>query len=140
MSERTASCLCGAIKIEIQGSPFLQNLCHCESCQKYTGATFGTMAAYKNEQLKFTESEADVLKTYNDTTPESGGTLKRSFCGNCGSPVRVQSSKNPGASVIPVGIIDGGKDDFKPQIEFFCKRKAGWVGAIEGAKTVDAMP
>ena len=81
-----------------------------------------------------------MLKTYIDTTPESGDVLKRSFCGKCGSPVRVESGRNPGAMVIPVGIIDGDKDAFKPQVEFFCKRKAGWVGTIENAKTFDGMP
>ncbi|KAK5628245.1 hypothetical protein RRF57_003960 [Xylaria bambusicola] len=107
---------------------------------KSTGAAFGTMAAYKTEQVTVTETEADVLKTYIDTTPESGNTLKRSFCGKCGSPVKVQRGSDPERTVIPVGIIDGDKDSFKPQLEFYCKRKAGWVGAIEDSKTFDAMP
>ncbi|KAI0913182.1 Mss4-like protein [Ustulina deusta] len=140
MSVRTASCLCGGIKIEIRGTPFMQNLCHCSSCQKSTGAPFGSLAAYKTEQVTFTESEPSVLKTYIDTSPESGGVLKRSFCGKCGSPVGIQRGSNPDTLVLPIGIIDGNKDAFKPQLEFFCRSKADWVGAIQDSKTFDAMP
>ncbi|KAJ2978866.1 hypothetical protein NUW58_g7358 [Xylaria curta] len=109
MSVTSASCLCGAVKLEIRGDPRMKNLCHCSSCQKFTGGIFGSFAAYAVEQVTFTESEPDVLKTYNDTTPESGSVLRRSFCGKCGSPVRIQTSSLPDALVVPVGVIDGDK-------------------------------
>ncbi|KAI1276175.1 Mss4-like protein [Xylaria sp. FL0933] len=140
MSVRTASCLCGNVKLELQGAPLMQNLCHCSSCQKFTGAAFGSMASYKTEQVTLTEAEPSVLRTYIDTSPESGGALKRSFCGKCGSPVKIETEKHPGTLVVPIGIIDGDKDTFKPQLEFFCRGKADWVGAIADAKTFDAMP
>ncbi|KAI1294543.1 Mss4-like protein [Xylaria venustula] len=139
-SAKTASCLCGGVKLEIHGAPVMQNLCHCSSCQKSTGAAFGSMAAYKAEQVILTESEPSMLKTYVDKTPESGRVLKRSFCGNCGSPVKSLSSAAPGNVVVPIGIIDGDKDAFRPQMEFYCRGKADWVGAIENVKTFDAMP
>ncbi|KAI0431044.1 Mss4-like protein [Xylaria sp. FL1042] len=140
MSTRTASCLCGDVKLELQGSPFMQNLCHCSSCQKFTGVPFSSMAAYKVEQVILKEAEPSVLKTYTDTTPDSGGVLKRSFCGKCGSPIKVQTGSDPTTVVVPIGIIDGDKDTFKPQVEFYCKAKTDWVGAIENSKTFDAMP
>ncbi|KAI8950998.1 glutathione-dependent formaldehyde-activating, GFA [Xylaria longipes] len=140
MSERTASCLCGGIKIEMRGDPFIKNLCHCSSCQKFTGAAFNSLAGYKVEQVTFTESDPSVLKTYRDTSPESGEVLERSFCGKCGSPVRISRASQPGLLVVPVGIIDGDKSAFKPELEFYCRGKADWVGAIEGVKTFEAMP
>ena len=33
----TGSCLCGAVKYEINGDPVFAGLCHCKDCQKYTG-------------------------------------------------------------------------------------------------------
>ncbi|KAI0204754.1 Mss4-like protein [Astrocystis sublimbata] len=140
MSERTASCLCGSVKTEIRGEPAMTNLCHCSSCQKFTGAVYGSMAAYKTEQLTFIEAEPSVLKTYDDTTPESGGTLKRSFCGKCGSPMRVISTRHLEFAVIPVGTIDGDKSAFKPQKEFFCKGRTSWVDAVEDSDKFEAMP
>ncbi|KAI1133559.1 glutathione-dependent formaldehyde-activating, GFA [Nemania abortiva] len=140
MSVRNASCLCGGIQVEMRGDPSMANLCHCSSCQKFTGGAFGSLAAYKTEQVTFTEAEPSVLKTYEDTSPESGNVLKRSFCGKCGSPVRILSSRTPDTLVIPVGIIDGDKAAFKPQVEFYCKGRANWVAAIEDSKNFEEMP
>ncbi|KAI1430112.1 Mss4-like protein [Xylaria sp. FL1777] len=140
MSARTGSCLCGGIKLEIHGAPFMQNLCHCSSCQKSTGAVFGSLAVYKTEQVTVTEAEPDVLKTYVDTSPESGGVLKRSFCGKCGSPVKIQKGSTPETMVVPVGIVDGDKSTFKPDVEFYCRGKADWVGAFDNCKNFETMP
>ncbi|KAI0489639.1 glutathione-dependent formaldehyde-activating, GFA [Xylaria cf. heliscus] len=134
------SCLCGGVKVEVQGDPFRTNLCHCSSCQKSTGAVFGSFAAYNIEQVTLTESEPSVLKTYSDTSPESGAVLNRSFCGKCGSPVNVTTSKAAGTIVLPVGIIDGDKAAFKPELEFYCKGRANWVSAVEDSTTFETMP
>ena len=34
LSRRTLSCSCGAVKIELIGSPIMVNICHCDDCQK----------------------------------------------------------------------------------------------------------
>ncbi|TRX98244.1 hypothetical protein FHL15_000889 [Xylaria flabelliformis] len=137
---RTASCLCGGVKVEMRGDPIMKNLCHCTSCQKSFGAAFGSLAAYTVEQVTFTESEPSVLKTYTDRSPESGDVLNRSFCGKCGSPVRVQTGKRPDVLVVPVGIIDGDKADFKPELEFYCRGRVDWVDPIENTKAFETMP
>jgi hypothetical protein len=77
---------------------------------------------------------------YDDASPESGNVLRRSFCGRCGSPVRIKSGVRPDLVAVPVGIIDGDKADFKPSIEFYCRNRAGWVGAVDGAESFDTMP
>lgn len=92
------------------------------------------------QQVTFTESEPSVLKTYEDTSPDSGRVLLRSFCGKCGSPVKVQRASHLDTLVVPVGIIDGDKAAFKPELEYYCKGRADWVGAIEESKTFEAMP
>jgi hypothetical protein len=66
--------------------------------------------------------------------------LKRSFCGKCGSPVRLQQKSDPHTFVVPVGIIDGDKAAFKPQLEYFCRGKVDWIGVVEDSKTFEAMP
>ncbi|KAI0443336.1 Mss4-like protein [Xylaria telfairii] len=139
MSERTASCLCGGVKVQVQGEPIMKNLCHCSSCQKFTGVVFGSFVTYKTEQVTFTETEPSILKMYEDASTDSGQVLQRSFCGKCGSPVRVQRA-NTDFLAVPVGIIDGDKADFKPSLELYCKGKADWVGAIEDIKSFAAMP
>ncbi|RYP70263.1 hypothetical protein DL771_005566 [Monosporascus sp. 5C6A] len=138
--ERTGSCLCGAIKVRIQGQPHRTNLCHCSSCQKATGVVFASMAAFKSDDVTYTASDPSLLRTYDDTSPGSGGVLERSFCGRCGSCVRVVSQQDPESTIVPQGIIDGNKDDLWPRIEFYCVRRAGWLGDVEGAQTYETMP
>lgn len=76
-----------------------------------------------------------------DRTPETGRTLTRSFCGQCGSKVRITSSSFPGGLVIPAGVLDGDKaaEDLRPTVEFYCKHRAGWLGAHGGSEQHDAL-
>ncbi|RYP92807.1 hypothetical protein DL770_001087 [Monosporascus sp. CRB-9-2] len=140
LPERTGSCLCGAIKVRIQGHPHRTNLCHCASCQKSTGVVYASMAAFKSDDVTYTASDPSLLRTYDDTSPESGRVLERSFCGRCGSNVRVVSRSQVELTVVPQGIIDGDKDDLRPRLEVFCARRAGWLGDVEGAQTYETMP
>ncbi|RYP87402.1 hypothetical protein DL769_000498 [Monosporascus sp. CRB-8-3] len=138
--ERTGSCLCGAIKVRIRGQPHHTNLCHCSSCQKSTGVVYASMAAFKSDDVTYTASDPSLLRTYDDTSPESGGVLERSFCGRCGSNVRVVSRGRSEWTVVPQGIIDGDKDDLRPRFEAFCSRRPGWLGDIEGVQKYETMP
>ena len=40
------SCLCGAIKYTIEGSPSTTVLCHCISCKKQSGSAFKANSIY----------------------------------------------------------------------------------------------
>ena len=96
-----------------------------------------------------------ALRTYADTSPESGSVLERSFCGRCGSNVRVtMRSAPPGSELntaefvaVPQGVIDGdgegagfGAEARTPTLELFCARRANWLPDIPGAKTFEKMP
>lgn len=43
----TGGCLCGAVRYQISGTPVVVARCHCEECQKVSGAghTVGVMFA-----------------------------------------------------------------------------------------------
>jgi len=74
-----ASCLCGALRWEIDGEPFHAFNCHCKICRKAHGAAFATYWFMKPEQFSWI-SATDTLTHHR--TSES---LVRSFCGHCGS-------------------------------------------------------
>lgn len=81
-----------------------------------------------------------MLKSYEDKSPESGNVLSRSFCGICGSNIRVTSRDHPGFAGVGVGIIDGDKTDLKPLYEVFCCRKVPWVQPVDGARVYPKLP
>jgi hypothetical protein len=50
-ASRKGSCLCGNITLRIEGDPSMKVLCHCDSCQKSSGAVFQANAFYPKEVL-----------------------------------------------------------------------------------------
>lgn len=84
-----------------------------------------------------------MMRTYSDKATDSGNTVGRAFCANCGSPVRGDSSKFPGFLIVPVGCLDGSdadKADLRPTAEYFCLSKAAWLPGLEGTEKVDLGP
>lgn len=75
----TGGCMCGAVRYEVTGEPFLVSHCHCQSCRKHNGAPVVTLAGYKSGQVGF---EGDERRIY-----ESSPGVGRAFCGACGTPL-----------------------------------------------------
>lgn len=76
------SCLCGAVRFELSGSPTDLLHCHCRMCQKAHGAVFATFARVPHESFRITEGE-DHLVTY-----RSSESCTRTFCSVCGSSLQ----------------------------------------------------
>jgi hypothetical protein len=38
---RIARCCCGSLRVETTGEPVIVAACHCQECQRRTGAPFG---------------------------------------------------------------------------------------------------
>jgi hypothetical protein len=71
----------------------------------------------------------ECLKTYIDRAVDSGGTIERRFCGECGSPIFAENKgKFPGAVIVTMGTMDFQEPtkEWRPNLEYFCKRKAEW--------------
>ncbi len=70
----TASCHCGATKIELPGQPQSAKECNCSYCAR-TGAVWGY---YRLDELSFVSREEE--RTYS----ASDGINRHHFCGRCG--------------------------------------------------------
>ncbi len=75
----SGGCMCGAVRYEVTGEPFLVSHCHCLSCRKHNGAPVVTLAGYKKEQVRFEGEERGIY--------ESSPGVGRAFCGKCGTPL-----------------------------------------------------
>lgn len=78
-SRMSGGCMCGAVRYETIGAPFLVNHCHCHSCRKHNGAAVVTLAGFKAGQVRFSGSERKMYQS----SPGVG----RAFCGECGTPL-----------------------------------------------------
>ena len=77
-----------------------------------------------------------VMTGYNDTG-DSGATVRRQFCGTCGSPVFTRVESPPGMMFIKAGTLDD-TSILKPAFHCYTKSKQDWVelGDIPGFETV----
>jgi ADP-ribosyl-[dinitrogen reductase] hydrolase len=75
------SCLCGAVRYEIDGLDSPIRHCHCQSCRKAQGASYNTSVHVARERFRWLEGE-DKLTSY-----ESSPGKFRRFCSICGSPL-----------------------------------------------------
>lgn len=114
----TGGCLCGAVRYEVEGELLRAARCHCDDCRRSTGAAFATNVFVPADALKIVQGET---KTYQHRT-DSGSTMTRAFCADCGSPLYGFSSANEATRSIRVGAIDDASF-VKPQIEVFTARK-----------------
>ena len=95
---KTGSCLCGAVKYQVNGALRPVIACHCRQCRKQTGTYMSATAAQDQD---FALTEARGLKWY-----RSSDSARRGFCGECGS---VLFWKGDGRDYIAItaGSVDG---------------------------------
>jgi hypothetical protein len=72
--------------------------CHCRDCRKSSGAPVSPFAGYGSEQV---ETEQGTPKVYE---PSHG--VRRSFCGDCGTPLLYEDERLPGEVYVMVGAFD----------------------------------
>lgn len=125
-------CLCGAISYELDEAPAMTGVCHCKNCQRQAGSAFSTLAGVPKAQFRLTNGEP---KLYEDGDTESGNTVERYFCGNCGSPIYSALPGQPDMLYLKTGTLDD-TSGFEPQFHAWCDSKQSWVALKEGVPTM----
>ena len=85
-------CLCGAVKLEVTGSPEAMGYCHCSSCRSWSGGPVTAFSLWKANAVEI-KSGAEHIATY-QKTPLS----ERQYCRQCGGHLM---TNHP-----PLGLID----------------------------------
>ena len=98
----TGGCLCGAIRYTISAQLTELRACHCTHCQKASGAGGSVNAAVPSSAFTLTQG---TPKRYAGTA-DSGRTLYRYFCGDCGSPIYSQRATTPETMTVRAGTLD----------------------------------
>ena len=95
-----ASCLCGAVKVEIHG-PITDIIhCHCSLCRKSTGTAYATNGFVETDLFKVVTGREDI--THFEFKPGR----KRHFCRHCASPIYSSNRDNPQKVRFRLGILD----------------------------------
>ena len=88
----TGSCFCGAIKVEVTGSPEAMGYCHCSSCRSWSGGPVNAFSLWKPDAVRI-KSGSEHVATYQKTKMS-----QRKYCSKCGGHLMTDHP--------PIGLVD----------------------------------
>ncbi|CAF3681107.1 unnamed protein product [Rotaria sp. Silwood1] len=114
----TGTCLCGQIIVNVTKEALNATdrayICRCKNCRQSGGSLAGTGIIVPESDFNITGQP----KIYVDSNTDSGTSIQRAFCGNCGSPIYTASPTMPGVKILKLGLFDGIP---KPSMELYCR-------------------
>jgi hypothetical protein len=129
----SGSCLCAAVRFEIDGEFERFYLCHCAYCRKDTGSAHAANLFTTTATLKWLCGQDKVTRFTLPSTRHS-----RSFCSICGSALPgVQM--NGALLVVPAGSLDG-EVPVRPDAHIFDSSRASWDRALESIPVAAGLP
>lgn len=133
MEKHSGSCLCAAVKFEVDGSFESFFLCHCKHCQKDTGSAHAANLFSSSAKLNWLSGSENV-KTY----ALAGTRHTKSFCQTCGAALPNLQFEGK-LLVVPAGSLDTSVT-IKPNAHLFIASKANWEHELDLVQKFDQLP
>ena len=73
------SCDCGAVSLELTGSPRVRGHCHCQACRTLLNVPFHSVTAWNLDQLLVTSGAENLLSFQHPRL-----NMKKAYCAACG--------------------------------------------------------
>jgi len=128
----TGGCLCGAVRYECAEPPIMMGACHCRDCQRNSGSAFATLMIFRKGTVAATGAGQACFTHKGD----SGQSVYRHFCRDCGSPVRAEYDVTPDFTVIMAGTLDD-PGLVAPQWNIYTASKQPWVALSPHMKSFE---
>jgi hypothetical protein len=127
------SCLCGAVRFEVEGDFQRFYLCHCGHCRKDSGSAHAANLFASGADLRWIAGK-DLVTRF--TLPSTRHT--KCFCSTCGSALpRVESD---GAWLaVPAGSLDSDVT-LKPDAHIFGSHRASWDNGLGEIPVMEGSP
>lgn len=127
-------CHCGAVRYQATGKPVIVAHCHCEDCQRLSGAghSTGAMFAVENFQLEGSVSEYAL-------DADNGNRVTKAFCPTCGSQILGRNSGSTGHVTVSLGTLDD-SSALQPQVTIFARNRKPWDLMSEDIATFADQP
>lgn len=119
MTKLGGGCRCGTIRYECHSEPLTVSFCYCRDCQKASGGPFCNYAVVPAEAVKITKGQTKSYVVHAD----SGNTVQREFCAECGTPLFASNGK---VFVLTVGSLDDARD-IRPTIAIWLDSAQPWA-------------
>lgn len=116
----TGGCVCGAVRYECSADAIFMGNCHCRDCQRASGGAYEPAIGLPAAALKITGE----LKFY-AVTADSGNTVSRGFCPECGARMLGKSSGVPDLAIIMASSLDD-PTVFEPAMDVYVSSAQSW--------------
>lgn len=113
-------CLCGAVRYEISAQPIASINCHCRTCQRSVGAPYLALLFVPATALKINGNYKEYA-----TLAESGNTIYRAFCPECGTGLFGRNSKFTDIRPVAAATLDD-PSVFKPEKDMWVVDAQPW--------------
>ncbi|WP_275790058.1 GFA family protein [Pararhizobium gei] len=124
---QTGGCQCGAVRFRIEGELGDASVCHCRMCQKAFGNFYAPLVSLRQAKLVWTRGEPKHF--------QSSNTVKRGFCGDCGTPLTYEP---PDGVALAIAVFDR-PDTIVPKIQWGTEAKLPYVDHIPALPGEDTM-
>ena len=131
----TGGCLCGAIRYAVDAPLAELRECHCTDCQRASGAHGAVVAFVRRENFRLLRG---TPKRYAKQA-DSGRTLFRYFCGECGSSLYSHRGNMPEVIGIRAGTLDD-SSGLRITGHIWTKSAPPWSYIDPAAKQVAGQP
>ena len=97
-------------------------LCSCEDCQKATGTGHSAVILVRADDVTLSRDIGSFARP-----SDSGATLTRSFCPQCGTPIMASSSRADGLLMLPAGLFGATAAEwYQPNQLIFSRSHCKW--------------
>lgn len=131
----SGGCLCGNIRFTVSHEPMMPGHCQCTKCRKLSGSGHASMFAVPKSAIDINK---DKLKFF-DFVADSGNTVKRGFCPECGSPVYNENVGIPDMGFLHASSLDD-PEIFKPGMVIYTSEALSWDYVDSSLPGVPKMP
>jgi hypothetical protein len=127
-------CACGAVRYEYSGDPVMMGHCQCRACQRESGTGHASHVAVAAGHFKVSGPI-----TYWASKADSGNTVSRGFCSECGSPVASKNAGMPDLTFIRAASLDD-PSIFKPSLIVWTATAQSWDRLDPSLPRFEHMP
>jgi len=113
-------CACGAVRYRIESDPISMLKCHCRDCQRASGGGYSTFLGFHKDFV-----HVRGKPRFHRTKGESGQSVERGFCGDCGNPVISKVQRLPDFMLVQAASLDD-PSMFNPSMELFVGSAWPW--------------
>jgi hypothetical protein len=110
-------CLCGALRYRIAAAPHDAGYCHCQMCQRATGAPAVAWLTMASDGFAWISGEP--------ATCRSSAGAERLFCGNCGTPMVMRTFAEPDLVDVTLASLDD-PEAIRPDHHIWTASRIAW--------------